>query len=533
MEDRLWDWKFAMNSTLSPYLAYKPSGVPWLGDVPEHWEVIPNRALMNPKKDVVGARADDFTLLSLTRRGVIPRDVDNAFGKFPSSFDTYQVIEPGDLVFCLFDIDETPRTVGRSRLRGIVTGAYARFVCADVDTREFLYLLYLSLDDGKLLRPLYSGLRKVIPVTTFLRAKVALPPKSEQRAIVRYLDHVDWRIRRYVKAKRKLIGLLEQEKQVVVNQAVTRGLNPNVRLKPSGVEWLGDVPEHWETMRARFLFKEVDTRSTSGKETHLSMSQTLGLVPSHLVEQSLISDSYVGGKLCQEGDLVLNRLKAHLGVFALAKQVGVISPDYSVFRRRGSVKMEYFFRVLRLPALRTELRIRAKGIVEGFWRLYTDDFFNIRLPVPPYFEQQAIVEFVDRATTDVDAAITRARHQIELVEEYRTRLIADVVTGNLDVREAAAQLPDEAGPSGSGRGRQPDGGRPGRRNLRCRGRTGNRREGENMIDWSKCPGVEQIPGKVSGAWLFTDSRLPISALFENLEAGATVEEFMEWFAPRG
>ena len=136
-------------------------------------------------------------------------------------------------------------------------------------------------------------------------------------------------------------------------------------------------------------------------------------------------------------------LKAHLGVFALAKQAGVISPDYSVFRERGSVKMEYFFRVLRLPALRTELRIRAKGIVEGFWRLYTDDFFDIRLPVPPYFEQQAIVEFVDRATTDVDAAIVRARQQIELVQEYHTRLIADVVTGKLDVREAAEQLPDE------------------------------------------------------------------------------------------
>ena len=269
------------------------------------------------------------------------------------------------------------------------------------------------------------------------------PPLPEQTSIVRYLDDVDRRVRRYVAAKRKLIALLEEEKQAVVNRAVTRGLDPNVRLKPSGVEWLGDVPEHWETMRARFLFREVDTRSTSGRETHLSMSQTLGLVPSHLVEQSLISDSYVGGKLCQEGDLVLNRLKAHLGVFALAKQAGVISPDYSVFRKRGSVKMEYFFRVLRLPALRTELRIRAKGIVEGFWRLYTDDFFDIRLPVPPFVGQQAIVEYLDRATTNLDAAITRARRQIDLVEEYRTRLIADVVTGKLDVREAASQLPDE------------------------------------------------------------------------------------------
>ena len=274
---------------------------------------------------------------------------------------------------------------------------------------------------------------------------LSLPPLPEQASIVRYLDHVDQRIRRYVAAKRKLIALLEEEKQAIINRAVTRGLDLNVPVRPSGVEWLGDVPEHWETMRARFIFEEVDTRSTTGRETHLSMSQVLGLVPSHLVEQSLISDSYVGGKLCREGDLVLNRLKAHLGVFALAKQAGVISPDYSVFRKRGSVKMEYFLKVLRLPALRTELRVRAKGIVEGFWRLYTEDFFDIRLPVPSSGEQQAIIEYLNKTTADVDTAVARARRQIELVQEYRTRLIADVVTGKLDVREAAAQLPEEAG----------------------------------------------------------------------------------------
>ena len=236
-----------MTSTpIHPYPAYKPSGVPWLGDVPAHWNLVPNRVLMNLRKDVVGNRANKYTLLSLTKQGIIPRNLENAVGKFPSSFDTYQVVEAGDLLFCLFDIDETPRTVGLSRLNGMVTGAYTRFVCGDRNLREFLFLLYLSLDNRKLLKPLYSGLRKVIPRITFLNAKVALPPEKEQAAIVRYLDYVDRRIRRYIEAKEKLIGLLEEEKQAVINQAVTRGLDPNVRLKPSGVEWLGDVPAHWE-----------------------------------------------------------------------------------------------------------------------------------------------------------------------------------------------------------------------------------------------------------------------------------------------
>ena len=273
---------------------------------------------------------------------------------------------------------------------------------------------------------------------------VALPPLPEQAAIVRYLNYVDRRVQRFVRAKQKLIGLLEEEKQAVIHRAVTRGLDPDVPLKDSGVEWLGEVPEHWKILRTRYLFWEVNQRSTTGQETHLSMSQRLGLVPSEMVERTLTSESYVGGKLCEEDDLVLNRLKAHLGVFALAKQAGVISPDYSVFRKKQPMIMSYFERMLRSPACRHELRIRAKGIVEGFWRLYTDDFYNIRLPVPPVGEQEKIIRAIDKATTKLDTAIDRARREIDLLHEYRTRLIADVVTGKLDVREAAAKFPDES-----------------------------------------------------------------------------------------
>ena len=250
-------------------------------------------------------------------------------------------------------------------------------------------------------------------------------------------------MRRYIRAKQKLIKLLEEEKQAIIHRAVTRGLDPEVPLKDSDVVWLGEVPEHWEVLRTRYLFSEVDQRSTTGQETHLSMSQRLGLVPSDMVQSTLTSESYAGGKLCEVDDLVLNRLKAHLGVFALATQAGVISPDYSVFRKKSPMNMTYFERVLRSPACRRELRIRAKGIVEGFWRLYTDDFYEIRLPVPPVDEQDKITTYLRQATSDIDTAIARANHEIDLLNEYRTRLIADVVTGKVDVRGAAANLPDE------------------------------------------------------------------------------------------
>ena len=449
-----------MNTTPRPYPAYKPSGVPWLGDVPEHWKVRRLRTIAEMRVSNVDkhTRGDEIPVRLCNYVDVYKYDRITSTMPFMTATASRDEIErfrlePGDVLITkdseTWDDIGVPALVAESAhdlLSGYhlallrpTTEILGAYLARTLQSKEIAYQFHIRANGVTRFGLTHTGIKSVC---------IPLPPLPEQAAIVRYLDHADRRIRRYVSAKRKLIALLEEEKQAIVNQAVTRGLDPNVRLKPSGVEWLSDVPEHWETIRARFLFEEIDTRSTSGRETHLSMSQTLGLVPSHLVEQSLISDSYVGGKLCREGDLVLNRLKAHLGVFALAKQSGVISPDYSVFRERGSVKMDYFLKVLRLPALRTELRVRAKGIVEGFWRLYTEDFFDIRLPVPSSGEQQAIVEYLDKTTADVDTAITRARRQIELVQEYRTRLIADVVTGKLDVREAAAQLPDESDEEG-------------------------------------------------------------------------------------
>ncbi len=210
---------------LDPDVRLKPSGVEWLGDVPEHWELVPNRLLLQFKRDVVGDKADNYTLLSLTKRGVIARDMENAVGKFPSSFETYQAVVPGDLIFCLFDIDETPRTVGLSRLSGMLTGAYTRFVCADETTREFLFLLYLSMDNGKLLKPLYSGLRKVIPKSAFLSAKVALPPLPEQTAIVEYIDKTTADIDTVIARTRRQIELLQEYRSRLIADVVTGKLD--------------------------------------------------------------------------------------------------------------------------------------------------------------------------------------------------------------------------------------------------------------------------------------------------------------------
>ncbi|MER2626431.1 MAG: restriction endonuclease subunit S, partial [Accumulibacter sp.] len=259
------------------------------------------------------------------------------------------------------------------------------------------------------------------------------------------LDWANGRLERAIRAKRKVIALLNEQKQVIIHRAVTRSLDPSVPLKLSGIPWLGDIPQHWKVLRSKYVYREVDNRSATGEETHLSMSQKFGLISSTQIEASrLVSESYAGAKLCEKGDLVLNRLKAHLGVFALAPERGLVSPDYTVLRPVRELDERFFEAVYRSPACRVELRQRTKGIAQGFWRLYTDDFYNIRVPVPPVNEQKRIMIQLDIDLSGVNTATGRLEREIELLREYRTRLVADVVTGKLDVREAAARLPEDA-----------------------------------------------------------------------------------------
>ena len=427
-------------NTLQGYPAYKNTSISWLGLAPEHWKTRRIKTVFRESQERRGQKP--FELLSMTRaKGLIPQSQSNTATLLAEDLSNYKVCRDSDIVMNRMQAWSGMFAVPQQE--GVVSPDYSVFTPTEPGKIRFFEHLFktpiLVEQFAKYSKGIGSGFNRLYS-EDFGDVKVPVPPPEEQAAIVRFLDHADEQIKRYIAGKERLITLLEEERQALVHQAVTRGLDPRVRLKSSGVEWLGEVPEHWEVTRARFLLKEVDKRSSTGQETHLSMSQVLGLVPSNQVEQTLISDSYVGGKLCDRGDLVLNRLKAHLGVFALASQPGVISPDYSVFRQRVPLEIKYVERVFRLPALRTELRIRSKGIVEGFWRLYSGDLFDIRLPVPPYGEQSTIVNHLNDSTARLNISIERSRRQIDLMNEYRTRLIADVVTGQLDVREAAAQL---------------------------------------------------------------------------------------------
>ena len=430
---------------LKPYAEYKESGAPWFGTVPEHWSVGRLGAVFGERGETNERREVTDILSVMKDRGVIPYAEKGRVGnKASDDVGRYKIVRPDDLVVNCMNV--IIGSVGRSRYTGCLSPVYYVLKRRKLENDpRFLELVFQHKQFQRSLVRIGNGIlahRMRIPMEKLKAEMFPIPPPDEQAAIVRFLDHANRKIDGFIRAKRKLIGLLNEQKQAIIHSAVTRGLDPDVKLKDSGIPWLGEIPEHWEVRRAKYLFREVDDRSKDGKETHLAMSQRLGLVPSSMVESAMRSESYAGAKLCQEGDLVLNRLKAHLGVFALAKQGGVISPDYSVFRKRATISMEYYESVLKSSACRRELRIRAKGLVEGFWRLYTDDFYDIRLPVPPFEEQKEVMSVATVETVALTTAIARTEREIALMLEYRTRLTADIVTGKLDVREAAAKLPE-------------------------------------------------------------------------------------------
>ena len=274
---------------------------------------------------------------------------------------------------------------------------------------------------------------------------ILVPPPSEQTSIVHYLDHADELISRYISAKERLIALLEEQRKTVIHQAVTRGLHPNVSLTPSGIPSLGDVPAHWDLRRAKFTYHESDQRSYSGVEELMSVSHITGVTPRKQNVTMFLAQSNEGYKLCRPGDIVVNTMWAYMAALGVARQSGLVSPSYGVYRPRvdGLVNPEYMDLLLRTENYRVEYTRRSKGITASRLRLYPDDFLDIPFLRPPTDEQTHIVKYLRRATANVDSTIDRTHRQIALMNEYRTRLIADVVTGQIDVRDTVVELPGQ------------------------------------------------------------------------------------------
>ena len=428
---------------LKPYAAYKDSDLPWLGQVPAHWVLRRMKFLFRERKQK--GFPDEPLLAATQTKGVVRKqDYGSRTVTASKDFHLLKLVNVGDFVVSLRSFEGGLEV---AHYRGIISPAYTVLAPKDESVQAYYSRLFKSAGFISSLTLFVTGIREGqnIDYERLSRAYMPLPPIDEQVKIGFFLDWASGRLERTIRAKRRVIALLTEQKQAIIYRAVTQGLDANVPRKASGISWVGAIPAHWDVLRSKYLFHEVDARSTTGTETHLSMSQKFGLIPnSQITVRRLVSKTHIGAKLCATGDLVLNRLKAHLGVFALASQPGLISPDYTVLRQVREMDARYFEAVYRTPACRVELRQKAKGIVQGFWRLYTDDFYDIRLPVPPVDEQRRIVAQLDTDLSAPNTAISRLEAEIELLREYRTRLVADVVTGKLDVRDAVLHLPEDA-----------------------------------------------------------------------------------------
>ena len=354
-----------------PYGSYKDSHASWLGEVPSDWQVGPGRICIYENRDK-NTGMKESTVLSLSYGRVIVKDEDKMTGLVPESYETYQIVQPGDIIIRGTDLqnDVTSLRTGLAKDHGIITSAYINLRPKPNAYAEFLHYLLHSYDVKKVFYGLGSGLRQNLSYVDFKYLTIPLPSLPEQRAIVAFLDDKCAKIEGAVKIKEDQIALLRERRQIIIQDAVTRGLNPATTMKDSGIDWIGQIPAHWEVKRNKHMFVEINQRSAKGTEQHLSMSQKLGLVPANLVEKSLVSDSYEGAKLVQPGDLVLNRLKAHLAVFSIAQMEGLVSPDYSVFRPFvNGASSQYYEALFKTSIFLGEFRLRVRGIVEGFYRL--------------------------------------------------------------------------------------------------------------------------------------------------------------------
>lgn len=418
---------------MKAYKSYKNVDLPWLKRVPEHWEVARNKNFLSEQKAIVGDNFANYSLLSLTLNGVIIRDVNNGKGKFPASFNTYKIVSPGNMVFCLFDIDETPRTVGLSTHYGMITNAYEVLGVHNI-TPQYLYYYYLQLDNRKALKPLYHGLRKTIPIGTFLQTKLPVPPKKEQDQIVRYLDWQNSRLNKLINAKKKEIALLEEQKQALISQAVTKGLDPHSPLKDSGIDYIGYIPKHWRVLQNRRLYSSV-SRKYSDKQLVLSLSQKDGLIPyENMSERSLHTSSYDNWKLVLENDLVLNRFKAHLGVFFASDYNGIVTFHYGVYEPKFPIISKFYEALYHTESYKCAYAGQSRGMTVGLQNLSDTDFYSIYTVYPPYKEQIKISNYIKRLEYSFSKYREQLTQYISLLQEYRTRLVADVVTGQIDVR---------------------------------------------------------------------------------------------------
>lgn len=432
-----------MFSRLGPYEKYQASPGRWIPDPPRHWEVLPAASVLKPVTQR-NKTLQETTVLSLSYGRVIVKPIEKLRGLVPESFETYQVLEPGDIVVRPTDLqnDKTSLRVGQVNDHGIITSAYLGFRVQGMNA-SYAAAYLATLDHLKIFYGMGSGLRQNLDLADFKRLPLLAPPAPEQAAIVKYLAHADSRIERAIAAKRKLIALLEEQRQAVSYDAVTLGLVPGTPRRESHVPWLRQIPRHWELAPTRAALRLTKSVVGDSHETKPLLSLTKqGVIVRDLsdmkgkfsADQSSFQDVRPGQFVFCMFDV--DETPRTVG---LSKVEGMITGAYRVFDcvdAQWAPFVELYF-------LAMDDRKLLKPLYTGLRKtIPVGAFLQSKMPFPPERERDEIVEHVSAHTRASNLRRDLALREIELLREFRTRLTADVVTGQVDVREVASTLPD-------------------------------------------------------------------------------------------
>jgi len=400
----------------------KDSGVEWIGEIPAYWDNIRFRfiaKISTGNQDTQNADPDGAYPFYV--RSPIVERCNNY------TFDGEGILMAGD-------------GAGAGRVFHLADGKYA--------VHQRVYRFY----DFKYMKPAllkyylenlfatvmdYGSAKTTVPSVRLPMIQdftVCVPPEKEQNNIVAMLNEKCTQVDALIANVNAQTEKLKAYKQSLITEAVTKGLKPVVPMKDSGVEWIGEIPSTWSTIRVKQLLRERKERSVEGKEEPLSMSQKVGLVPTRTLDSiPNMASSFVGAKLTFVNDLVFNKLKAHLGVFSVSKYDGLVSPDYAVYYSTGVVNLKYLEYLFKTPQCISEFRKRSTGIAAGLTRLYTDGLFAIECPLPPKEEQQEIIAYLDKKWAQIDRLIAIKQTKIEKLEQYKRSLVYEYVTGKKEV----------------------------------------------------------------------------------------------------
>ena len=309
----------------------------------------------------------------------------------------------------------------------------------EIDGR-FLYYVTASDRFRKLGEAAMAGAagQKRVPEDFVRDYRIALPAIATQRAIVDHLDRETARLDRLVAEKERILRLLGEKRQALISRAVTRGLEPGVPTRGSGIPWLGELPAHWAVERARWLFKEHDERTRTGDEELLTVSHLTGVTPRSEKDVNMfMAETMEGYKVVAAGDLVINTLWAWMGAMGISPLDGIVSPAYNVYRPTDALEAGYVDALVRSPLFAQEVTRHSKGVWSSRLRLYPEEFFDVAFPVPPRAEQSRIVRLVETEGRKLDDLQVAAENAVALIEERRAALIAAAVTGQIEVGSGA------------------------------------------------------------------------------------------------